>query len=538
MRVAIYARYSDDKQNPRSIEDQVELCTRHARAKGWTIVNTFLDAAISGAAMANRPGLLAAVAAAEDGQIDALLTEDEDRIARSLEHLAHVVSRLDFAGARLATLEVERVETMRVAFKGLIGQDYLKGLSAKTKRGMHSNAEKGLATGSRLYGYASQPGGAMAIVETERTVILRIFQECAQGAHARQIAAGLNTDRIPGPRGGTWNTSTIAGSKQRANGVLNTELYAGVKVFNRIDMRKDPRTGKRISKPRPEGEWKRVAVPHLRIVPPDLWAAVRARRDGRAAFSRSPRPKHVFSGLIRCAECGASMTVTDSRGRLGCAAHREKGPAVCTNDRRVARQEVESRVLTALRDRLLTPAAVKAYVLAYHQAWEARRSASTSQIAPLARRVGELTRQIERLVDAICDGTASPAMRERLAAQEAEKADVVSRLAIAQANAPPPLTLHPRAAEQYARRVDDLQALLTRQAKLDTPEAMALMEAVRALVDHIDVRVVGYEKDAPVMVTLHGTLAAFMRRQDDTYPQQGLYRVVAGGGIEPPTCGL
>ena len=57
MRAALYARYSNDRQNERSIEDQFAVCRRYAEARGWTIVATFSDAAISGSAMANRPGL-------------------------------------------------------------------------------------------------------------------------------------------------------------------------------------------------------------------------------------------------------------------------------------------------------------------------------------------------------------------------------------------------------------------------------------------------------------------------------------------------
>ncbi|MHB8283734.1 MAG: hypothetical protein ACYDD1_03570 [Caulobacteraceae bacterium] len=44
---------------------------------------------------------------------------------------------------------------MHVAFKGMQAQGFLKSLSQKTKRGMRSNAERDMATGSRLYGYRS-----------------------------------------------------------------------------------------------------------------------------------------------------------------------------------------------------------------------------------------------------------------------------------------------------------------------------------------------------------------------------------------------
>lgn len=56
MRVAIYARYSDDKQSPHSIDDQVRVCREHAaRAVLGEIVAVYSDAAVSGAALVTRP---------------------------------------------------------------------------------------------------------------------------------------------------------------------------------------------------------------------------------------------------------------------------------------------------------------------------------------------------------------------------------------------------------------------------------------------------------------------------------------------------
>lgn len=295
IRAAIYARYSSERQNERSIADQLAVCVRHAAAKGWSIVETYSDAAISGAAMANRPGLLDALGGAEGGKFDILLTEDEDRIARNLEHLAHVASRLRFAGVTLATLSTDQVEDMHVAFKGLLGAEYLKNLSQKTKRGMRSNAEKGLATGSRLYGYRSDPGGGMTIVEAEAILIRRIFAEYLAGASPRTIADRLNREGTPGPRGGLWSHSSICGSRQRGNGILHTELYAGVKVWNRMDVRKDPRTGKRTPRMKPEAEWQRTPVQHWRSSTAKL-----GRPSAGLSKSRAPpRPSSVAASTRR-----------------------------------------------------------------------------------------------------------------------------------------------------------------------------------------------------------------------------------------------
>lgn len=57
MRAAIYVRYSSDLQNPRSIEDQLSVCRRLVEKHGFTLVATLEDAALSGASVANRPGL-------------------------------------------------------------------------------------------------------------------------------------------------------------------------------------------------------------------------------------------------------------------------------------------------------------------------------------------------------------------------------------------------------------------------------------------------------------------------------------------------
>jgi DNA invertase Pin-like site-specific DNA recombinase len=37
MKVAIYSRFSTDRQNESSIADQVRVCTEHATVRGWRV---------------------------------------------------------------------------------------------------------------------------------------------------------------------------------------------------------------------------------------------------------------------------------------------------------------------------------------------------------------------------------------------------------------------------------------------------------------------------------------------------------------------
>ena len=84
MRVAIYARFSSDLQDIRSITDQLAMAREHATRQGWLVVAEFTDAAISGASMANRPGLQDLLRAAQARLLDAVLTESLDRLSRDL----------------------------------------------------------------------------------------------------------------------------------------------------------------------------------------------------------------------------------------------------------------------------------------------------------------------------------------------------------------------------------------------------------------------------------------------------------------------
>lgn len=538
-RTALYARYSSDQQNPRSIADQLALCERHAAARGWTVTARFEDAAISGSAMANRPGLLALLAAAEAGVFDRVLVEHEDRLSRSLEHLAHIANRLSYARVILSTQATDAVETMHVAFNGAMAQQYLVNLSQKTRRGMAASAEQGKATGSRLYGYRSAPGGAMIIVEDEANLVRRIFDLYAAGLTGRDIAARLNIEGQPGPRGGHWRGGQITGSAARANGILHTQLYAGVKVWNRLDVRKDPRTGARLPTVRPMAEWKRTPVPHLRIVSPAQWDAVQARFAGAAQAEpgrRRQRHMSLLSGLLRCGVCGASYTAIGD-GRLMCTARREKGPAVCCNPRTISRAAIEGRVLDGLRTRLLAPDAVRAYVRAYHQEWQAQADAHRADIAPLQNRLAALDRRIGRVIDAVCEGQASPAMRERLTRMEQEKADLQAALAAAQARAgdAAPITLHPRLPDLYAARVARLQARLAADA-----EDIELIQSVRDLIDQIVITPQGEQKGGPIDVTLHGRLAMLLDQPAPATPSLAQapfgVRMVAGARYnQPPT---
>jgi hypothetical protein len=173
-----------------------------------------------------------------------------------------------------------------------------------------------------LYGYKVKRAphdpaatGEREIVPAEAEVVRRIFRDYSGGMSPKALAKRLNTEGCLGPGGAPWNPSTIHGNPVRGTGILNNELYIGRLVWNRLRYVKHPDTGKRVSRSNPPTEWVTTAVPELRIVDDELWNQVKARQlamrrvssnGDPKQFNRARRPKYLFSGLTKCAECAAA----------------------------------------------------------------------------------------------------------------------------------------------------------------------------------------------------------------------------------------
>jgi predicted site-specific integrase-resolvase len=80
-RAVIYLRYSSDNQRETSLADQLRICKERVAREGWTLVQVFRDAALSGATVL-RPGYQALLEAARDGGFDVLVAEALDRLSR------------------------------------------------------------------------------------------------------------------------------------------------------------------------------------------------------------------------------------------------------------------------------------------------------------------------------------------------------------------------------------------------------------------------------------------------------------------------
>lgn len=426
MRIALYARYSTDKQAESSLSDQYRLC--ESRAPDGTIVARHGDDGVSGSTPVDRrPSGRALLADALAGRFDVLLVESLDRLSRDQVELERTVRRLEHRGIRIIGVSdgydsAAAGRKVIRAVRGIVAELYLDDLRAKTHRGLTGKFQRGYIASGKCYGYQivrEDAGSRYEVFEPQAQWVRHIFEEFGAGVGISRLAYSLNRAGAASPRGSTWAVSALYGSPVKGAGILNNPLYVGRYIWNRSQWIKDPDTGRRQRIDRPVSEWLTADVPHLRIVTDEQWQRVRARIDAgrdKNGYKRQHRPpRTLFGGLLRCPSCGAPMVAINA-SQYGCSHAKDRGPAVCQGFA-ISRLQVERRLLSVVQRDLLSPAAAREF----DAACEALRGAGQQAQQHARRRAEELGREIDRLVAAIAAAGHSDALLLRLQAIEAER---------------------------------------------------------------------------------------------------------------------
>ena len=542
MRAVIYARYSSDLQSETSIDDQVRLCREHAVRLGLTVEEVYSDYAISGGTLSNRPGMLALMEAAKQGAFDTVIAEALDRISRDQEDIAAIYKRLSHAEIKMITASEGEINELHVGLKGTMNALFLKDLAIKTKRGQRGRVEAGKIPGGNSYGYnivrqlkddGTVTTGEREINPEQAAIIIRIFEEYADGQSPRKIASRLNAEDIASPRGGQWNASTINGSRQRRNGILNNELYLGRITYNRQRFIKDPETGKRTSRLNPEHEWVITEVPTFRIIDDKIWGqvqAIKGRYTSQVGNKRQTK-KRLLTGLIKCGSCGGSMTIIN-RERYSCSAKRERG--TCDSPVGIKATEVEDRVLNGLKDILLgNEELVDVFVAEFKAEVTRLRKQRGNHERQIQKNMNKINAAIKRCLIYITEGDGDPGLvRDELKSLEARKRDHERQ--IRSANVDRNIEAHPNMAELYAKKVTELRSLLTDETT--RPQAM---DIVRSMIDRIEIHT-GAERGKPDVI-LVGALAQILAftQQNKTAASNGsdgrVFMVAGVGFVQDPT---
>src|ERR1700680_916766 len=154
LRCAAYARYSTDRQNPLSTEDQLAKSRQYAAEHNWRFLeqHVYTDEEISGATL-DRPGLLLLLDAAESRPrpFDAVLLEDASRLSRKQADVLNLCERLSFAGGKIHFVSQgidsgdEKFQLLLLA-RGMIDQLFLSDTAKRVRRGLEGLIRRGRQT--------------------------------------------------------------------------------------------------------------------------------------------------------------------------------------------------------------------------------------------------------------------------------------------------------------------------------------------------------------------------------------------------------
>lgn len=334
-KVAIYARYSCERQSDTSLEDQVRRCKELAGNFGLTVSDEliFTDAAVSGTDKGDghRPGYAALLAAWDAGGLDAVLADEFSRLSRDGVEQAKLIKRLE-NGRRVRLLTADGVDTnspgsaLLLSIKGAIAQQEIRGLRHRVGRGMQGQLERGYMIAAAAFGYglercfdsASNRIGTHWVIDEKNAALVReIYARRVGGESMHQIAAWLNTSGVPCQRkgrcaeGNFWRPS-------RVRSLLINPIYRGVFVWHgsttyAYDAKKRGETVERREYPREA----------LRLVSDETWWRCNSKSAHRSGYGGATHP---LTGLLHCGRCGSPL-VLNAVSKVAC---RSLYCAVCT----------------------------------------------------------------------------------------------------------------------------------------------------------------------------------------------------------------
>ena len=143
--------------------------------------------------------------------------------------------------------------------------------------------------------------------------------------------------------------------------------------------------------------------------------------------------------------------------RMACGTYRSNRG--CSNARKLDYGKVEARVIDGLRQELLAPDAIEAFVDEFRKELELGRADYQRIMRTAAGERTKVEAKIARLVDAIADGVDSPAMRAELLKFEAKMVDLDAD-AVEIVEAENVIELLPNLPDLYRRKIAELDQVL------------------------------------------------------------------------------
>jgi chorismate mutase len=159
-----------------------------------------------------------------------------------------------------------------------------------------------------------------------------------------------------------------------------------------------------------------VALPLQPPLPPSEASGARQSatqrtitRAGNIGFAR--RPQYLFSGLSKCGICGAGFIMA-GRNRLACFGALEKG--TCDNRLTIRRDEVEARVLKALKEKLLRQDLFDEFCEEFTREMNRLRMEHRASLSAAEREIERIDARRKKLIEMVMEGVAPSVVKDEL----------------------------------------------------------------------------------------------------------------------------
>ncbi|MCL2426277.1 MAG: recombinase family protein [Oscillospiraceae bacterium] len=402
MTAVIYARYSSDGQREESVEGQLRECKEYAERHNMTIVNTYVDRALS-AKTDDRPEFLKMIGDSGRKQFEVILVWKLDRFARNRIDSSTYRAILKRNNVKVASA----TENISDGPEGIILESILEGmaeyysaeLSVKVKRGQKENALKCKANGGGVpFGYKVNADRYYEIDPLTAPIVLEIFTRYADGQTVNEISADLNS------RGVFANTKYKYTNKASMHNLLKNRRYIGEYRYGDIVT--------------PNG------MPA--IVSEDIFTQVEKRmeKNKHKPAAKKAIVEYMLTTKLFCGNDKTMMVGTSGTSKTGKIHHYYKcGNAIykrSCSKKAVTKYWIERLVTELVQKFLAEDGAIErlADLVVEYQKRE------NTTLPFLQKQLNDVEKKINNLLDLMEDGMVNISAKERLDGLETKKQDL------------------------------------------------------------------------------------------------------------------
>ena len=309
IKVASYCRVSTDQEDQaNSFKTQQRYFREYIQNQpDWELYEIYADEGITGTSTKKRTQFNRMMNDAYEGKFRLIVTKEVSRFSRNILDTIRYTRELRamgigviFANDRINTLEPEA--EMLLSFLASLAQEESRRTSSRVVWGQTRQMEKGVVFGRSLLGYDVNDG-VLRINEQGAEIVRLIFRKYAvEQVSTSQIAEFMTNSGYSTYGGSTsWTSSAVIK-------ILKNEKYVGDLVQKKTYTPDFLSHEKRSN----TGEVPFVAIEnhHEPIISREIWtmAQERLRKNNKHEKGDGGHSnRYIFSGKIKCGECGNSF---------------------------------------------------------------------------------------------------------------------------------------------------------------------------------------------------------------------------------------